>query len=83
MGDLVLLYNSRLWLFPGRFKSRWTGPFTITEVTPYGAIEIQQQEGDDKFKVNGQRLKPYVKGGFEKQNFKIQSIIVKHYNKSS
>nr|XP_017227567.1 PREDICTED: uncharacterized protein LOC108203282 [Daucus carota subsp. sativus] len=36
----VLLYNSRLRLFPGKLKSRWSGPFTIKTVFPHGAIEI-------------------------------------------
>lgn len=45
IGDQVLLYNSRLRLFPGKLKSRWTGPYNVTDVTPYGAIEIQQGNG--------------------------------------
>ncbi|GJZ93779.1 reverse transcriptase domain-containing protein [Tanacetum coccineum] len=28
-GDKVLLFNSRLRLFPGKLKSRWYGPFTV------------------------------------------------------
>ncbi|XP_019256351.1 PREDICTED: uncharacterized protein LOC109234743 [Nicotiana attenuata] len=60
VGDQVLLYNSRLRLFPGKFKSRWTGPYTVTGVTPYGAIEVQHTDGGDKFKVNSHRLKPYI-----------------------
>uniref|UniRef100_A0A1S4BL16 Protein NYNRIN-like n=1 Tax=Nicotiana tabacum TaxID=4097 RepID=A0A1S4BL16_TOBAC len=51
IGDQVLLYNSRPRLFPGKLKSRWTGPYNVTNVTPYGAIEIQQNNGGDKFKV--------------------------------
>nr|XP_016469828.1 PREDICTED: uncharacterized protein LOC107792152 [Nicotiana tabacum] len=39
-GDIVLLYNSRLKLFPENFKSRWTGPYVVKHVSPYGAIEI-------------------------------------------
>ncbi|KAG7567995.1 Ribonuclease H-like superfamily [Arabidopsis thaliana x Arabidopsis arenosa] len=35
-GDQVLLFNSRLKLFPGKLKSRWSGPFTIKEVLPFG-----------------------------------------------
>jgi len=35
VGDQVLLYNSRLKLFPGKFKSRWFGPFCVIEVRPY------------------------------------------------
>jgi len=31
-GDLVLLFNSRLRLFPGKLKSRWSGPFKVTKV---------------------------------------------------
>ena len=31
-GQQVLLFNSRLKLFPGKLKSRWSGPFTVTKV---------------------------------------------------
>ncbi|GJV68431.1 reverse transcriptase domain-containing protein [Tanacetum coccineum] len=30
VGDRVLLFNSRLKIFPGNLKTYWTGPFTIT-----------------------------------------------------
>ncbi|CAL1388857.1 unnamed protein product [Linum trigynum] len=40
VGDQVLLYNSRLRLFPGKLKSRWIGPYVITQVFPYGVAEI-------------------------------------------
>lgn len=58
-GDLVLLFNSRLHLFPGKLKSKWSGPFTVVQVFPHGAIEL---EGHDElwFKVNGQRVKQYL-----------------------
>jgi len=39
-GDLVLLLNSRLKPFPGKLRSRWSGPFKVIRVYPYGAIEI-------------------------------------------
>ncbi|KAF8064785.1 hypothetical protein N665_1167s0017, partial [Sinapis alba] len=58
-GDQVLLYNSRLKLFPGKLKSRWSGPFKIKEVRPYGAIVLWNKDGGD-FTVNGQRLKLYL-----------------------
>ena len=58
-GDQVLLYNSRLKLFPGKLKSRWSGPFVIKEVRPYGAIVLWNKDGGD-FTVNGQRLKEYM-----------------------
>ncbi|XP_062103434.1 uncharacterized protein LOC133814501 [Humulus lupulus] len=61
-GQRVLIFNSRLKLFPGKLKSRCFGPFTITKVYPYGAVEFRGNEGGE-FKVNGQRLKHYW-GGF-------------------
>ncbi|CAA7021412.1 unnamed protein product [Microthlaspi erraticum] len=54
-GDQVLLFNSRLKLFPGKLKSRWSGPFVIKEVRPYGAFELWDKSGGH-FVVNGQRL---------------------------
>ena len=58
-GDLVLLFNSRLRLFPGKLKSRWSGPFVVRHVYPFGAVDISGNDGK-VFKVNGQRLKVYV-----------------------
>ncbi|XP_042405116.1 uncharacterized protein LOC121995443 [Zingiber officinale] len=51
-GDLVLLFNSRLKLFPGKLKSRWSGPFEVKKVYPYGAVDISN-ETTGVFKVNG------------------------------
>ncbi|KAL1219446.1 putative mitochondrial protein [Cardamine amara subsp. amara] len=56
--DQVLLYNSRLQLFPGKLCSRWSGPFTVKEVRPYGAVVLLNPEGKE-FIVNGQRVKHY------------------------
>ena len=30
VGGLVILFNSRLRLFTGKLKSKWTGPYLIT-----------------------------------------------------
>ena len=57
----MLLFNSRLKLFPGKLRSRWSGPFTVTKVYPYGAIEVFSGN-TGLFKVNGQRLKHYFDG---------------------
>ena len=59
-GDQVLLYDSKLHLFLGKLKSRWTGPFTIQEVYPNGSIDLFNSKDNRVFKVNGQRLKPYT-----------------------
>ena len=57
-GDLVLLYNSRLRLFPEKLKSKWSGPFQVKQVFPHGAVELLNK-ANETFKVNGHRLKPY------------------------
>ena len=59
VGDKVLLFHSRLKLFPGKFRSKWVGPFTITHIYEHGAIEIQSISTSRTFKVNGHRLKLY------------------------
>ncbi|GJR58479.1 reverse transcriptase domain-containing protein [Tanacetum coccineum] len=58
VGDQVLLFNSRLKIFSGKLKSRWSGPYTIANVFPYGTIELFQKDGQT-FKVNGHRVKHY------------------------
>nr|GEV34946.1 reverse transcriptase domain-containing protein [Tanacetum cinerariifolium] len=58
VGDRVLLFNSRLKIFLGKLKTRWSGPFTITQVFPYGTVELSQTDGPI-FKVNGHRVKHY------------------------
>ncbi|XP_073061737.1 uncharacterized protein [Primulina eburnea] len=57
-GQQVLLFNSRLKLFPSKLKSRWSGPFVVETVYPHGAIELKCSDGRT-FKVNGQRVKSY------------------------
>ncbi|KAL1190143.1 hypothetical protein V5N11_015564 [Cardamine amara subsp. amara] len=59
VGDQVMLFNSRLKIFPGKLKSRWSGPFHNKEVLPYGGITLLDLEGRE-FIVNGQRVKPYM-----------------------
>ncbi|CAA7013154.1 unnamed protein product [Microthlaspi erraticum] len=59
-GDRVLLFNSRLKLFPGKLKSRWSGPFTVKEVSPFGAVTLFNKE-EAPFTVNGQRVKLYLR----------------------
>ncbi|GKB32283.1 hypothetical protein Tco_0871684 [Tanacetum coccineum] len=61
VGDRVLLFNSRLKIFSGKLKSRWSGPFTITEVYPYGTAKLSHADGSN-FKVNCHRLKHYYGG---------------------
>ncbi|GKE18219.1 reverse transcriptase domain-containing protein [Tanacetum coccineum] len=58
VGDQVLLFNSRFKIFLGKLKSRWSGPFTIVHVYPYGTVELSQTDRPN-FKMNGLRLKHY------------------------
>ena len=59
-GDQVLLYDSKLHIFSGKLKSRWTGPFIIHQVFPNGVVEFLSSKDNQLFKVNGQILKPYA-----------------------
>nr|GEV33083.1 reverse transcriptase domain-containing protein [Tanacetum cinerariifolium] len=61
VGDQVLLFNSRLKIFSGKLKSRWSGPFTIAEVYPYGTAKLVHTDGSN-FKVNCYRLRHYHGG---------------------
>jgi len=55
----VLLYNSRLHLFPGKLRSRWSGHFIMKHLYPYRAFDIENPNNDNAFKVNGHRWKAY------------------------
>ncbi|XP_060216642.1 uncharacterized protein LOC132644101 [Lycium barbarum] len=57
--QLVLLYNSRLKIFGGKLKSKWSGPFEVVRVTAHGAIVLKRPNSDETFLVNGQRVKHY------------------------
>nr|GEV74077.1 reverse transcriptase domain-containing protein [Tanacetum cinerariifolium] len=61
VGDRVLLFHSRLKIFSGKLKTRWSGPFTITKVFSYGTVELSQPDGPN-FKVNGHRVTHYFGG---------------------
>nr|GEY75357.1 reverse transcriptase domain-containing protein [Tanacetum cinerariifolium] len=61
VGDQVLIFNSRLKIFSGKLKTRWSSPFTITKVYPYGTAKLSHADGSN-FKVNCHRLKHYYGG---------------------
>nr|GEV36398.1 reverse transcriptase domain-containing protein [Tanacetum cinerariifolium] len=61
VGDRFLLFNSRLKIFSGNLKTRWSGPFTIAKVFPYGTVELSQANGPN-LKVNGHRVKHHFGG---------------------
>ncbi|RVW61816.1 hypothetical protein CK203_065726 [Vitis vinifera] len=55
-GQKVLMYDTRLHIFPGKLKSRWIGPFVIHRVYSNGVVELLNSNGKDSFRVNGYRL---------------------------
>ena len=58
-GEKVLMFNSRLKLFPGKLKSKWGGPYTVVSSNTFGAVTLRADTGEE-FRVNGQRLKHYL-----------------------
>ena len=66
-GQKVLLYSSRLKLFSGKLRSRWSGPFIVTKVLPYGAVEIKRDDGRP-FLVNGHQLKHFFEGTAQEEH---------------
>ena len=59
-GQKVLLYNSRLHLFLGKLKSRWSRIFVVKIVFPCGAVKVSDTKNGNDFKINGQHLKPFL-----------------------
>ncbi|XP_075103502.1 uncharacterized protein LOC142178075 [Nicotiana tabacum] len=59
VGDLVLLFNSRMKVFSGRLKSKWSGLFEIVCVTPFGALDLKNKS-DEVSRFNGHRVKHYL-----------------------
>ena len=59
-GGLVLLYDNCHKQFPGKFPTRWMGPYKITEVYPNGSLQLEDLQGvwlDTR--INGSRVKAY------------------------
>ncbi|XP_070026066.1 uncharacterized protein [Nicotiana sylvestris] len=57
--DLVLLFNFRLRMFPGKLKLKWSGPIEVVNVTPFSALDLKN-ENDEGFRINGYRVKHYL-----------------------
>ena len=75
VGDKVLLFNSRAKLFPGKLKSRWSGPFEILQVFPYGTVELKDHHGGS-FIVKGQRIKFFHESRLHEVNMVEQIKLV-------
>ncbi|RDX92720.1 hypothetical protein CR513_25111, partial [Mucuna pruriens] len=42
--------------------NRWDEPFVVTDIFPYGAVEVRDAANNHTFKVNGHQLKLYHEG---------------------
>ncbi|XP_015935281.1 uncharacterized protein LOC107461307 [Arachis duranensis] len=49
-GDLVLLYNSRMRLMPGKQRSRWDGPYRVERVESYGVFHLSHPSRSELIK---------------------------------
>ncbi|RDY10962.1 hypothetical protein CR513_04442, partial [Mucuna pruriens] len=49
-------------LIASKLRSRWDGPFVITNVFPYGVVELQDETTNSTFQVNGHQLKIFHDG---------------------
>ncbi|XP_025636043.1 uncharacterized protein [Arachis hypogaea] len=74
-GDLILLYNSRLRLLPGKLRSKWEGPYQVVKAEPYGVYHLCHPSRSDIFKVNVHRLKLYH-GEQMKSNKEIEVFLL-------
>ena len=48
----VLLFNSKLRLFIGKLKSKWSGPYTVVSSTNFRVVTLRTSNHEE-FKVNG------------------------------
>lgn len=60
VGDLILLYNSRIKGKPRKFETTWMGPYIIEDLNSNGSVRLKTLRGQVFPKVvNGARLKRY------------------------
>ncbi|XP_070050388.1 uncharacterized protein [Nicotiana tomentosiformis] len=53
------VYKEKLRMFPRKLKSKWSGPFEIMGMTPFGALDLKNKN-NEVFQVNGHRVKHYL-----------------------
>ena len=75
-----MLYNSRLHLFLEKLKSKWSGPFVVKNIYPYGAVQIDNPKNGVTFKVHGQKLKLYMEYQPRKVDTKINLSDLPNFN---
>ena len=69
------MYKSRFHLFYGKLRFRWQGPYVVKTIFLHATIEIENPLNENIFKVNGQRLKPFLEP-FEREELSRISLIL-------
>jgi hypothetical protein len=75
VGEIVLLYRSRLRFFAGKLLSKQEGPFVIEEVYRSGAIKIASLNDNTTQVVNGKRLKHYISRDSYNEDIDIIQVV--------
>ena len=58
VGELVLVDSSGVPCLLSKHKSKWTGPYLITQVFPHGVVELKSKKGV-RFRRNRDIIKLY------------------------
>ena len=73
VGQKVLLFHSRIKLFPGKLRSRWVGPFIVVKVYAHGAVDIESPKTGKSLKVNGHKQKLFYEG-FQSKDIDVMAL---------
>nr|GEX65335.1 hypothetical protein [Tanacetum cinerariifolium] len=73
-GEEVLVFNSRLKIIPGKLRTRWYGPYSVTKVFPYGTVEVFGKNGI-RFKDTNEELDEQELEAHYKYMAKIQEVL--------
>ncbi|RDX82366.1 hypothetical protein CR513_36860, partial [Mucuna pruriens] len=68
--------SKRLKIIAGKLRSRWDGPFVITNIFPHGAVQLKDEHTNRTFQVNKHQVKPFREGlASPKNNMEIISLV--------
>nr|XP_016458848.1 PREDICTED: uncharacterized protein LOC107782476 [Nicotiana tabacum] len=62
-------------ILKSKLKSKWSSPFKVVDVSPFGAVELESEDGLRTFKVNVQRVKHYL--GTDGEKHLVEQLALK------